>query len=188
MKTMRKLLKMTTLLMAFVLMFSTTVLAAGPAAAPIGGDDVQCGMEEDNVPQPRFPSGAFVYSIKAYAADTAKDVYYTDYYTYASFSGRPQSGSLTLDQQTREAYEKNGCDALFVEFAFNRAGAELFDLYINGVKTDRRALGSLPAGAHDLFKLIVPVKNGAASWKVVLHNYADTNEAGVPVSGYVRIK
>lgn len=185
---MRKILKMTAFLMAFVLMFSTTVFAAEPAVAPIGGDGVQCGIEESDAPQPRFPSGAFVYSIKAYAADTAKDVYYTDHYTYASFSGRPQSGSLTLNQQTRDLYEKNGCDALFVEFAFDRGGAELFDLYINGVKTDRRALGSLPAGAHDLFKLIVPVKNGAASWKVVLHNYSDTNEAGVPVSGYVRIQ
>lgn len=188
MKIMRRLLKTTALLMSFVLMFSTTVLAEGTSFMPLGGQDFQYDTEESDTPQPRFPSGAFVYSIKAYAADTTKDVYYTDYYTYSSYSGQKQFVSLTLNQQTRTLYENNKCDAVFVEFAFNRGGADLFDLYINDVKVDRKALGSLPAGAHDLFKLIVPVKNGGASWKVVLHNYGDENEAGIPVSGYVKMK
>lgn len=186
---MKKLLKIVALCMSFVFMFSTVALAAEPESSMIGDNNFQHEITENNTTvQPRYPARAGVYSVRAYAADSSKQLYYTGSSTYAEYLGKTQACGFTLNQQTQSLYKTNNCDAIYVEFAFERDGADYFELFVNEEKVQRASLGSLPAGSCDLFRFLVPVKEGVAQWKVVLYNYGDKEGAGMPLSVTVKTK
>ena len=79
-----------------MLTFSMTAFAA--ETGEVTGD-VKVERSKSDVPQPRFPGTASIYSVKAYAYSTALGGYIKNAYTYVTrFTG--QFGNMSLNAAT----------------------------------------------------------------------------------------
>lgn len=184
---MKKILKSVALVMSLALVLGMTAFAAEPIVTSIGDEVLYVDEVENDTIQPRFPNRAHVYSIQAYAGFSTGQ-YITNAYTYVNgFTG--QTGRIALNEETRAYYELGNCDSVYVEFVIDKGGADTYEFYVDGKQIGQGAFGNSPSGMLDKFSFIAPVdENGEADWKIVLHNYGDTNKAGYPLYGYVTLE
>lgn len=178
---MKKVLRMVAMVMV-MLTFSMTAFAA--ETGEVTGD-VKVERSKSDVPQPRFPGTASIYSVKAYAADSALGQYYTDAYTYVTkFTG--QFGNMSLNAATANLYHKQNCDSLYITVAIDNGKADMYEVYAGGELLAKGNFGPYYEGFLDTFTFVVPVKGNEASWKIVLYDREDAYH-GVPLIGYISV-
>ena len=163
---MKKVLRMVAMVMV-MLTFSMTAFAA--ETGEVTGD-VKVERSKSDVPQPRFPGTASIYSVKAYAYSTALGGYIKNAYTYA----------------TAGYFHEYNCDKLYIEVEIDSGRADMYEVYAGGTLIGKGDFGPYYEGFTDVFSFLVPVNGNEANWKIVLYDREDAYH-GVPLTGFISV-
>ena len=178
---MKKVLRMVAMVMV-MLTFSMTAFAA--ETGEVTGD-VKVERSKSDVPQPRFPGTASIYSVKAYAYSTALGGYIKNAYTYVTrFTG--QFGNMSLNAATAGYFHEYNCDKLYIEVEIDSGRADMYEVYAGGTLIGKGDFGPYYEGFTDVFSFLVPVNGNEANWKIVLYDREDAYH-GVPLTGFIYV-
>ena len=178
---MKKVLRMVAMVMV-MLTFSMTAFAA--ETGEVTGD-VKVERSKSDVPQPRFPGTASIYSVKAYAYSTALGGYIKNAYTYVTrFTG--QFGNMSLNAATAGYFHEYNCYKLYIEVEIDSGRADMYEVYAGGTLIGKGDFGPYYEGFTDVFSFLVPVNGNEANWKIVLYDREDAYH-GVPLTGFISV-
>lgn len=135
--------------------------------------------ENDGI-SPRFPGTAGLYSVVAYPAKVGSKDRVSDYSTgNYSGNGRTSILNVTLDDATRQAYDRNGADGYLAEVTLNLSGVTRFEVFMNGEAAGGGNCAGYTKGTLELWLY----NDSPATWRIDLYDNNTTN--GKSTWGYI---